>query len=243
MADILLEKNDEAYARVEEVIDTIAFKLRLRHIKLDQTLAPRNDALGTSGPALIGSVTRVTPHAFGIFAVQDHVHLYCRTTMRLQLFEEHLKEMLGLENLDVNGQDIKITIPHEQLARIGLALPNSLNLVFAHMGFEDFDTLSEGEQLPFSRLAGLLQDPLAALHLSSMYRELYLQVRDWAHRVGIVSPMGCMVTEQDLLKYYTTGFLAHIEDVRGIVSSPMDGYELFYKSVMLPVSTHHLDNS
>ncbi|KAF2163716.1 hypothetical protein M409DRAFT_25902 [Zasmidium cellare ATCC 36951] len=235
MADILLQKNDEAYARVEHVVEQIAQRLEFEYITWDPPPRAGPGDYFTRGSVVamlpldvFGRLTRASPHVFGLFAVQNSVRLECRTRLRMELFEEHIKERLVLENIGVDRETGMIEIIDEQLARIGLALPNGLDLVLSHKRVDD--ALPE-ELSSFSRFVENSKEPLALQCLSTIYRRNYLLVRDWAYRVGIMSPDGRIGTEEVLVKYYTEGFFEHIQDVERLASSPVNENKLFYKII------------
>lgn len=243
MADIALQRNDEAYRRVGFVTEQVAQRLQFFQLKWDEThdRAVAVNAARQSAPMLF----RGLPHAFGLFAVQDEVRLFCKTSMSMRLLAEHIKEHIGLDDLTIDGT--KIIIDHEQLAQQSLYLPNSLDLVIQHIEAE------AGAGIPYLHNELMAKQyfdrerkgewPIEAEELFTIYRRTYLQVRDWAHRAGILSGDCRFLSEELLTAYYTYGFFERIQDVIRLASSPPDNYELFHRYVSSDISVHVVERN
>lgn len=203
LADLLLQQNDEAYERVETVVQQIAQSLGFKHVKW----CPESPVDFAPPPPASGCLYPMIPHAFGLFAVEEDVQLYCSTRMRAELLEEHFKERLGIDkDIALATSETKLVVPHEVLLKLKLSLPNSLDLVLHHPRIS-IDEVLHKEREHETQLGVRYNSPLRNVeHLPGLYRRAYLVLREWAYRVGIMSEECRLLSEEYLTMLFTSAF-------------------------------------
>lgn len=219
MAELQLQRNDEAYNLVESVIQRIAGLLQFKYIPWLRQVNHGDDRPWS------GHIYRTMPHAFGLFAVEDDVRLFCSTSMRLELFQEHVRETLGLDKDAFNNlPGGKILILHEQLAKLRLSFPNSLNLVLV-LHRPDAGTSLRDEHKHNALFKASMASPIETQHSFLLYRREYLNLREWACRVGILSEECRLVSEELLVNEFTRVFFEQDFDSMSSESSLLPQYE------------------